>query len=245
MAQRLLADEALWQQVEYGSYTADLPGILKLAELARGPVLDLGAGVGRVSIQLARQGHEVTALDNDAAVLEALSRHADELGLAVHTELGDATSFELDRRFALIAAPMQLVQLFGPAERRSLLGSAAAHLESGGKVAISILDDDSLELYADQPIPDMRESDSWVLSSTPLEVTREAGEIVIRLLRQTVSPDGELEEIIHEDRLAVIDTDTVAVEAREAGLVAVAVEKVPRTELHAASLMVVLEAANA
>ena len=55
----------IWHDVECGAYEADLP---LWRELASGRVLDVGAGTGRVALDLARAGHPVTALDRLVAV---------------------------------------------------------------------------------------------------------------------------------------------------------------------------------
>jgi SAM-dependent methyltransferase len=65
------AAAVIWHDVECGSYTADLPVWRDLAERAGGPVLELGAGTGRVALDLAGHGHQVTALDADAELLAA------------------------------------------------------------------------------------------------------------------------------------------------------------------------------
>ena len=41
---------------------------------ADGPILDLGAGTGRVAAHLAARGHEVVALDSDPELLAVLVR---------------------------------------------------------------------------------------------------------------------------------------------------------------------------
>ena len=61
----------VWHDVECGRYDADLTLWIELAREAGGPVLDVGAGTGRVALPLARAGHEVTALDRDAELLAA------------------------------------------------------------------------------------------------------------------------------------------------------------------------------
>ena len=73
----------VWHDLECGSYRADLPLWRELADRAdaapsRGPILDIGAGTGRVALELARRGHRVTALDLDAALLDALRERAAE-----------------------------------------------------------------------------------------------------------------------------------------------------------------------
>ena len=46
--------KVMWHDVECGSYVADLPLWRRLAAEAGGPVLDVGAGTGRVALDLAR-----------------------------------------------------------------------------------------------------------------------------------------------------------------------------------------------
>ena len=53
---------ALWHDLECGDYADDLPLWRALAAEALGPVLDVGAGTGRVSLELAAGGVPVVAL---------------------------------------------------------------------------------------------------------------------------------------------------------------------------------------
>ena len=71
VAPREISEAAAWQQVEFGSYAADLPLWVELAGQAEGPVLELGAGSGRVALHLAGHGHEVIALERQASDVAA------------------------------------------------------------------------------------------------------------------------------------------------------------------------------
>jgi SAM-dependent methyltransferase len=53
----------IWHDVECGAYAEDLFLWRSLAAEHGDPVLDVGAGTGRVALDLARHGHRVTALD--------------------------------------------------------------------------------------------------------------------------------------------------------------------------------------
>jgi 2-polyprenyl-3-methyl-5-hydroxy-6-metoxy-1,4-benzoquinol methylase len=109
--------EVVWHDLECGAYRADLPLWLELAAQAAGPILDVGAGTGRVTLELARAGYAVTALDSAPALLAALCDRAG--GLAVETVQADARSFELARRdYALCIVPMQTIQLLGDEDGR-------------------------------------------------------------------------------------------------------------------------------
>ena len=66
----------IWHDVECGSYAEDLPLWRSLAAEYGDPVLDVGAGTGRVTLDLARAGYRVTALDRDPDLLAALGDRA-------------------------------------------------------------------------------------------------------------------------------------------------------------------------
>src|SRR3954468_5894946 len=95
--------DALWHDLECGAYREDLPLWRALAAAADGPVLDVGAGTGRVTLDLAARGAAMVALDTEASLLRALEHRA--RGLSVETVVADARELALDRRFALVILP--------------------------------------------------------------------------------------------------------------------------------------------
>jgi SAM-dependent methyltransferase len=138
--------EVVWHDLECGAYRADLRLWRELAERAAISadsvrILDVGAGAGRVSLDLAGAGHVVTALDLDRDLLGALRERAADEGVYIETVCADARTFELDRRdFDLCLMPMQTVQLLGgPDERLAFLRHARVHLRDGGLLAAAIV----------------------------------------------------------------------------------------------------------
>ena len=93
----------------------------------------------------------------------------------------DARDLDLERRFPLIIASMQFMQLFLSAdERRAILGMGARHLAPGGLFAAAIVEgvpDILLPRDAPAALPDMREVDGYVYVSQPLGSTTEGGVI--------------------------------------------------------------------
>jgi SAM-dependent methyltransferase len=231
----------IWHDVECGDYTADLALWEQLAEEVTGPVLDLGCGTGRVALYLGRRGHGVTGLDLDPELIAAFGERG--AGLPVTAVVADARGFELESDAALALAPMQLMQLLsGPAERVQCLRCIAAHLPAGGRVAMAIVER-MPEAEGAPPPPDVREIDGWVYSSLPLDATVDGGEIVIRRLRQTLSPAGDLSEEQNEVRIQTLSARQLESEGVEAGLVALRCRSIPPTDLHVGSSVVLLEVA--
>jgi SAM-dependent methyltransferase len=242
----MTGDTVSWHDVECASYAADLPLWRELADGRAGPVLDLGCGTGRVALDLAGNGHRVVGLDSDAELIRELVHRARQRDLRVDAVAGDVRSFDLGRRFDLAIAPMQVAQLLGGADgRRRMLSCVGRHLKPGGLLGAALADpfegvpvDSALP-----PMPDVREQDGWVLSSTPVAVRPEPGAVAVERVRQVVSPEGELAESLVTIRLENLDPDVLEREAAEAGFRPVGRRLVPETPDHVGSTVVLLEAA--
>jgi len=231
---------AIWHDVECGSYEADLPLWEELAERCGGPVLELGCGTGRVALHLARRGHEVIGLDQDDQLLAVLDARAE--GLRLKTHHADARAFELQEPVALVLAPTHLLQLLpGPAERGECLRCVAAALRPGGLLAVVIIEEMPEPDGAPPPLPDVREVDGWVYSSLAIEAATGPGEIVVRRLRQTVSPEGALSEEPNEVRIATFTAGSLEAEAEAGGLRPVEQREIAATELHVGSKVLLFE----
>ncbi|HVO55357.1 MAG TPA: class I SAM-dependent methyltransferase [Solirubrobacterales bacterium] len=234
-----LGAEAIWHDVECGSYAADLPLWDELAAAAGGEVLDLGCGTGRVALHLARRGRRVVGLDLDDRFLAELTERS--AGLAIETHHADARKFDLGRQVPLALAPMQTLQLLdGPEDRAACLRCVADHLEPGGRFAAAILEQMPEPDDAPPPLPDVREVDGWVYSSHAIEAAIGPGEIVVHRRRQTVSPAGELSEEPNQVRIVTFSAAQLEAEAAAAGLTPVERREIGPTDIHVGSTVVVL-----
>lgn len=207
--------DVVWHDLECGSYDADLEVWRALAGVAGGAILDVGAGSGRVALDLARRGHEVIALDRDPLLLEALAGRAG--GLLVETICADATDFDLGREVPLVIVPMQTVQILGgPQARAAFLARARAHVGGRGHVAMAIAD--TREAVTDEistpPLPDLREIDGVVYSSRPVAVVDEGDAVRIERLREVVDARGE--RTVTHDAVRLDDVTPAELEAQGA-----------------------------
>jgi SAM-dependent methyltransferase len=241
----------IWHDVECASYVEDLPLWRSLAAEYGDPVLDVGAGTGRVTLDLARAGYRVTALDRDPELIAALAgRLADNRRMApeiCQTVVADAREFDLgERRFPLVIVPMQTIQLLGGAEGRGdFLRCARRHLVAGGVLAVAIAE--VLDLYEavdgmPMPMPDVREVDGIVYSSQPTAVRADRGGFVLERRREIVGLEGDLtveENVIRLDRLTVRGFER---EGTAAGFARGGRAHVPATEDYSGSEVVILRA---
>lgn len=238
-------EATIWHDVECAAYGSDLPVWRALAEEARPHVLDLGAGTGRVALDLAARGHDVCAVDSDAELVQALARRARERGLRVEAVVGDARSLVVERRFGLVILAMQVVQLLGGAAgRAAMLATARAHMEPGALLAAAMADPfeglDSERTIP--PLPDIREEDGWVFSSAPVAVRPEGDAVAIDRLRQAVAPSGELWETVATILLDSLAPGQLEAEAEQAGFAVAPRRLVPESDAYVGSTVVVLEA---
>jgi SAM-dependent methyltransferase len=240
--------EVTWHDAECGGYGSDLRFWEALAVGCGGAVLDLGAGTGRVALHLAAAGHEVVAVEVDRELAAALDQRAAERGLdgLVEVVCADVRSLDLDRRFPLILAPMQLMHMFGgPANRRRALDAIAAHLQPGGTFATAVLAEPLSPSGPTEPLPDVREVGGWIHSSLPLEVRVEDESLTIVRMRQLVAPGGELSEDLHELTVDRLPDDVLEEEAAGAGLTVTSAASIPETDDHVGSAVLIMELADA
>ncbi len=237
----------IWHDLECGGYSADLPLWLELAGEPREdePILEVGSGTGRVSLELARRGHRVSAVDNDPALLQALEERRGSL--PVTTVLADARALELEYRdFALCLIPMQTLQLFGGARGRlDFFAHARAHLRAGGVLACAVatrLESFDRAAGAITPKPDIARAGGELYCSEVLSVRSGRRGTRIERLRTIAAPGAGASGRPRERERHVIELDPVSAsalerEARSAGLTPAGHREIPETDEYAASLL--------
>jgi SAM-dependent methyltransferase len=237
-------DPVAWHDAENGAYAADLDLFERLVTERPGRIADLGAGTGRVALALATAGHAVTAVDVEPVLLEALRRRAADRGLEVETACADVRSLELDDRFSMMLAPMQLMHILGGRSgRRRMLGAVRRHLAPGGRLcAVVVAEPLPVGTGRPDPVPDVREVDGWIHSSLPVEVTIGPEVLSMVRLRQLVGPDGTLTERRHEIRLDRFSLAELDRDADASGLWIVGCERLPITLEYEDSVAVMMEA---
>ena len=90
----------------------------------------------------------------------------------------------------------------------------------GGTLALTLVDESTLlsaGTASTQILPDMRELEGWVYSNEPLWVQVGDRTLTVRRLRESVSPEGRMERVVHDEILHRIDPETLEREATEAG----------------------------
>jgi Methyltransferase domain len=242
-----MTSPAMWQEVEFGSYGADLPLWVELADAAGGPIAELGAGAGRVSLHLAGHGHEVVAVERDLELLQQLEDAAAKRGVSVSVVAADLAS-PAEMRFpappALAIGPLHVIQVLDAADRPALLGRLRELMAPAGTLALTLVDETTMlttGTASSQILPDMRERDGWVYSSEPLWVQVGDRALTVRRLRESVSPEGRMERDIHDEVLHRVDADTLEREGADAGFDPKGRRQIVSGENEADSTVVLLE----
>ena len=140
MTPDLYQDADLYDLLNDG-YRDDLGFYRGLADAHGGPVLELGAGSGRVTAALARAGHEVVAVEPAAAMRRRGIARLEALGLDAGVTWVDADmrALDLGRRFALAIAPFHaLMHLESIVDQDAALRAIRGHLTPSGAFATDV-----------------------------------------------------------------------------------------------------------
>jgi SAM-dependent methyltransferase len=132
----------------------DLPFWLALAEREDGPVVEWGAGTGRLSAPLAGVGSDVTAVE----VSENMVEKGREKGAAVEWIRGDMRYVKLGRRYGLaVCAFNSFLCLLSVDDALAFLRNAWEHLEPDGLLGIEVSAFTLEELYEGEGDPALRQ----------------------------------------------------------------------------------------
>ena len=104
----------------------------------RGRVLDLGCGLGNLSIEAARRGAEVVAVDASATAIERIRKVAAQEKLNITPVLADAGSYAITGEYDTVIA-IGLLMFFRRGKALALLAAIQAHVVAGGLAIVNTL----------------------------------------------------------------------------------------------------------
>jgi SAM-dependent methyltransferase len=138
--------------LEY-SHGYDVPFWLALAKREGDPVVEWGAGTGRIATPLAEAGFRVTAVELSERMVEEGRKKGDKVEW-VH---GDMRSVKLERRYRLaVCAFNSFLCLLGVDDALASLRNAREHLEPGGLLGIEVSAFSPEELAEEPGGPELR-----------------------------------------------------------------------------------------
>ncbi len=112
--------------------TFDLPFFLAEAKAASGPVLELMAGTGRVSLPLVEAGVALTCVDASAEMLSRLREKLARRQMQAQVVQADVRTLDLGQSFDLAILPFNsFSELAEPADQERALAAIHRHLRPG------------------------------------------------------------------------------------------------------------------
>jgi ubiquinone/menaquinone biosynthesis C-methylase UbiE len=86
----------------YGKYKDDIEFYRKEARKAKGKVLEIACGTGRIYLELLKDGIDTYGIDISENMLKVLKKKAKELGLKPKVKKADMRTFKYPHKFSLI-----------------------------------------------------------------------------------------------------------------------------------------------
>jgi SAM-dependent methyltransferase len=206
--------------LEY-AHDYDLPFWLALAEREGGPMVEWGAGTGRIAIPLAEAGYDVTGVE----VSEEMVERGQTKSKSVEWVRGDMRGVKLGRRYGLaVCAFNSFLCLLSVDDALDFLRNAREHLEPGGLLGIEVSAFSPEELVDPPGGPQLRHDFTRELPRGRLErfsVSRydAASQLLkMRLFYELYGAAGELESRrAHELTIAVVSRRELELMLRLAG----------------------------
>ncbi len=137
----------IYEQID-GDRTIDVEFYRKIAEEARGKVLEAGCGSGRVLLRLLADGVDVEGFDPSEPMLQLLLERAERRGLTANVWHGDFDSIEDD--YAAVISPFNsMMHLLEQEEQIAAFVGVYESLDDGGVFAFDVVNPHTLDIYDD------------------------------------------------------------------------------------------------
>jgi tellurite methyltransferase len=104
----------------------------------KGEVLDLGSGLGNLSLEAGRRGHRVVAVDASPTAVERINMDARREGLPVEAIQVGIENWSIDRMYDTIVA-IGLLMFFRREQALDLLRAIQEHVRPGGHAIVNVL----------------------------------------------------------------------------------------------------------
>lgn len=199
----------------------DVPFWLALAEREGGPVIEWGAGTGRIAVPLVEAGNEVAAVE----LSEPMAERGAAKNEAVEWFCGDMRSAKPERRYRLaVCAFNSFLCLTSADDALAFLRNAREHLEPGGLLGIEVSAFSPEELADPPGGPELHHDFTRKLPDGKLDrfsVSRydaASQTLSMRMFHELYARDGRLESRqAHELSIRVTSRDELVLMLRMSG----------------------------
>jgi tellurite methyltransferase len=130
-------DTQFQRQVAAGEYALN-PFEKAADEFVYGRVLDLGCGLGNLSIAAARRGATITAVDASPAAIERINKTATVEGLNIKGVLADVESYSIAGQYETVIA-IGILMFLPKAQAQRALSALKNAVVPGGKAIVNVL----------------------------------------------------------------------------------------------------------
>lgn len=139
--------DAEFYDAEFAARDQEIPFFLKQAEMAKGPVLEVACGTGRLTLPIARAGIQIAGLDFSPPMLELARRKAQSAGLEIKWLEQDCRCIRADQAFALIFSATNAMQhLLDVDSVSAFLTSSRNALQPGGTLILDVFNPNPAKL---------------------------------------------------------------------------------------------------
>lgn len=192
---------------------------------ARGPVVELGVGTGRIAVEAAQRGRAVIGVDGSARMLERCRERARAAGVEPLVTLvqADFRAFSLPEPAGLVAIPFHTIgAMLTDDDKRACLRHIHSQLAPGGRLVFDHFVFDPALAARNADVPHLR-AEARDAAGRPLllwacnRYDHERRQIRIVVWSDVVEPDGRAERRYRFLDLSWIEPDRMRALLDEAG----------------------------